>query len=382
MNWSPSNWKNAKVIKQMPFYEDKERLDGVKSEISNLDGLLKIDEILKFKAKLKDVADGKSFLIVAGDCAEPLFNNDINVINTIDVINKISDIISKKTGKNVIRVGRMAGQYAKPRTNDEESRDGVVLPVYRGDIINNFNFSKESREADPDLMKIAYIQSKKTLELIRKTTNDFYIAHECLLLDYEEALVKKDGNDYYLSSTHFPWIGYRTLNIESAHVEFLRGVINPISVKCGEKTNVDELIEIIKILNPKNEIGKIVLTVRFSSQDILENTVSMINKVKESGLNVIWMVDPMHGNTKKLNNLKVRYVDDILQETKNFIKACKIANVYFGGIHLEMSGLDITECIGLNVNAKDIKKCYSTLCDPRLNGEQSLYIINNVVDLL
>ena len=378
LKWNPSSWKKAKIIKQMPIYSDLVELQRIKNEILTFDGLVNINDISELKCKLSEVARGNKFVIIGGDCAESFYDNENNIISTVQTIREMADILSKKFNKEIIRIGRMAGQYAKPRSSNVEIREGIELPVYRGDIVNSNKFDKKSRTPDPKLIKTAYYHSNKTIKLIKKIDNNFYISHESLLLDYEEAMVRELNNTYFLASTHFPWIGDRTRSIDSAHIEFLRGLINPIAIKCSKDTNIDELIQIINILNPSNEIGKISLTIRIGVDNIEQFLPALITKIKNENLNVIWIVDPMHGNTKKINGLKVRYLDDIIKETNSFIKICKNNGVYPGGIHLEMSGLNLTECIGLSVNENNIGLCNTTLCDPRLNREQSLYLINNI----
>ncbi len=378
LNWTPSSWQNATIKKQMPIYEDLSLLNSIKHEISTYDGIVKLEEIISLKNKLKNISKNNDFLIIAGSCAEELNNNNQELIETIKTINEVSDIILKKFNKKTIKIGRMAGQYAKPRSNDFEIKNGIKLPIYRGDIINHIEFSKEARNPDPNLMKIAYKKSYNDFNLIRNTEKDFYIAHEALLLDYEESMIRSINNIDFLSSTHFPWIGDRTRDINSAHVEFLSGIFNPIAIKCGSDTNIEDLISVIKKLNLNNEDGKITLTIRSGIKSINNFLPKLITKIKSEKLNVLWVVDPMHGNTKKINNIKIRYLEEILEETNNFIQICKENDINPNGIHIEMSGLNITECIGLSVNEKNINTSYKTLCDPRLNKEQTIYLANNI----
>jgi 3-deoxy-7-phosphoheptulonate synthase len=229
----------------------------------------------------------------------------------------------------------------------------------------------------------AYKQSASTINLIKKSNIDLYVAHEALLLDYEESLVRENEKKTFLSSTHLPWIGDRTRNFESAHIEFLRGVANPIGVKCGPTTDLEDLVKIIRILNPENENGKIMLMIRMGNGNVEKFLPGIINAIEINKLNVLWVSDPMHGNGKKLSDgTKTRYYDDILGEIKSFFNVCKDCGVCIGGIHLEMTGLDVTECIGGFCDETNIKDRYETLCDPRLNREQSLSLAKELEDII
>ena len=376
--WSPCSWNYSKIKNQLPVYNNTQLLNTVKSNICTYSEIVSFNEIINLKEKLINVANNNSFIIIGGSCAENLYSDDKELIETIKTIENISRILSKKINKNIIKIGRMAGQYAKPRSNDFEEKNGTKLPVYRGDIINHIEFSKNARIPDPNLMELAYKRSFKDFKTIKSIDNDFFIAHEVLLLDYEESMIRKNNNEYFLSSTHFPWLGKRTRNINSAHVEFLSGIINPIAIKCDESTNIDDLIDIIKKINPKNEIGKVSLTIRAGVANISNFFSKLIKEIKNSNLNVLWMIDPMHGNTEILNNKKTRNIENILKETNIFFEICKENNIYANGLHLEMTGLNVTECIGLSINESNLNNYYKTLCDPRLNREQSIYLANNI----
>ena len=290
-------------------------------------------------------------------------------------------VTSQKTGGEVIKIGRMAGQYAKPRSNKFETINGTTLPVYRGDIINSIEFTSKARKPNPELMLKVFNKSFETIKTIKNADNNFYTSHEALLLDYEESLIRQKDNIVYLSSTHFPWVGDRTRNSNSAHIEFLKGIANPISIKCGMNTNLDDLVKIINILNPKNEAGKISLTIRMGNKNINKFFPILIDTILKNKLNVLWISDPMHGNGKIVNGKKTRYLLDIEDEINNFFSICKNNNIYPSGVHFEMTGKNITECIGLSVNESNLDQNYKTLCDPRLNAEQSLYLIKKISKL-
>jgi 3-deoxy-7-phosphoheptulonate synthase len=381
LEWSVSSWRSAEYKKQMPIYTDENVLATVKNRLRDSVGLVSPEEVLSLKADLKEVGEGNAIIIQGGDCAEDINSSDPNrVTKTVETLKEMESVLSNFTGKKIIKIGRMAGQYAKPRSSDTEIQNGVELPSYRGDIINNIEFTKEARNPDPLLMEKAYNKSVETINLINK---QLYVSHEALLLEYEESLVRKTDGGMMLASTHLPWIGDRTRSSKSAHVEFLRGVINPIGIKCGPATNLDDLVEIIKILNPTNEKGKIILIIRMGAGKVKECMSSIIAAISNNNLNVVWISDAVHGNGKKLENgFKTRYLSDIMQEIAEFTDICKTHKIYMGGIHLEMTGLDVTECIGGSCSENNIASRYETLCDPRLNREQCLRIANFLRDAL
>lgn len=380
-NWNPSSWQTSPLKLQMPVYNNIKKLTSIKKELANFNGLVDLDKILLLKEKFKNIVQNREFLIIGGNCAESL-KYDNATVDTVGTIQEMAEIIFKKTGNEVIKIGRMAGQYAKPRSSEFETINGVSLPSYRGDIINNINFTEEGRKPNSELMLKAFHRSLETLSTIEKIDDNFYTTHEALLLDYEESLVRRENNTTYLSSTYFPWIGDRTRKYNSAHVEFLRGVINPISIKCGTDTDLEDLIKIIKILNPKNEIGKIFLTLRMGSENIEKYFPILIKSILKNDLNVLWISDPMHGNSKKMNDKKTRYLSDIESEISKFFSICKNNNIYPAGVHFEIIGKNVTECIGLSVKENNLNQNYETLCDPRLNKEQSLYLIKKISELI
>jgi len=366
----------------MPNYDDAEALNRIKGMLKGFSEPIGLDEIMLLRKRLNSVESGMGFIIIGGDCAESLNTNANRIVNTITTIQAMADVVSKKIGNEIIKIGRMAGQYAKPRSNEFETIDGITLPSYRGDIINGIEFTGDARKPNPMLMVKALYKTIETLSIIKKIDKNFYTSHEALLLDYEECFIREKYGVAYLSSTHFPWIGDRTRNCNSAHVEFLRGIVNPIGIKCSDNTDLDDLVKIIKLLNSRNEVGKIALTVRMGSEKIEKHLPILINTVMKNNLNVLWISDPMHGNGKKINGKKTRYLEDIENEMSKFFSICNSNGVYPAGIHLEMAGDNITECVGLSVSEDDLNQNYTTLCDPRLNKEQSLYLIKKISQLI
>jgi 3-deoxy-7-phosphoheptulonate synthase len=360
----------------MPEYSDKEELKKVKEHLKQNKELISLDRILDLKKELIEVEEGKSFLMIGGNCAENL--NEPQKDNVEDIIQILQEM-KKRFGKKSLLIGRMAGQYAKPRSNDTETINGIDLPVFMGEIVNSLEFTKDGRTARPLLMIKAYQQCLNTLKTIN---NKVWTAHEALLLDFEETLIRKKDNITYLSSTGLPWIGERTRNVNSAHTEFLRGVVNPIGIKVGPNCDVEDLVKIIKTLNPQNEKGKIILTIRMGCGKMKVELPKIINSVQLNDLNVIWISDPVHGNGKTCGKYKTRYLKDIETELLEFNEVCKECNVYNGGFHIEIGGGDIEECIGLSATEENLGKKYETLCDPRLNREQCLYLIEKIKEKL
>jgi len=434
MSWSPSSWRDF-PIKQQPEYKDKELLKSVEEQLKNFPPLIFAGEARNLKKDLSKVAKGEAFIIQGGDCAESFsaFNAD-TIKNLFKLILQMSVVVTYSSGKSVVKIGRVAGQYAKPRSSDFEEKNGIKLPSYRGDIINDIEFTKEAREPKPKKMLTAYYQSAATLNLLRafsrgglanlnevhrwnldfiknhpigqryeelslqidKTMNflkaagltpentpqlrqtTIYTSHEALLLNYEEALTRIDSitGDYYNTSAHMLWIGDRTRDLNGAHIEYFRGIKNPIGCKVGPSMKPDELIELIKILNPDNEEGKLVLIVRMGAKKIDELYPPLLKAVIDAKLNVIWTIDPMHGNVEKTEDgIKTRDFNNILSEVKSFFNIHKKFGTIAGGIHLEMTGEDVTECTGSSscpLTQADLTSRYHTQCDPRLNAKQAL----------
>jgi len=431
-NWTPDSWR-SKPIRQVPEYADQAELEAVEKELSIRPPLVFAGEARRLTAQLGDVAEGKAFLLQGGDCAESFgeFHPD-NIRDTFRVLLQMSVAMTFAAACPVVKVGRMAGQFAKPRSADFETVDGVELPSYRGDIINGLEFTPESRQPDPNRMLRAYSQAASTLNLLRAFAQggyanlhkvhqwnlefvnhnpaseryadladridealsfmracgvdadtkelagtDFYTSHEALLLWYEQALTRVDSTTgrWYDTSGHMLWIGDRTRILDEAHIEFLSGVGNPLGLKVGPTTNLDELIRILDKLNPQNEPGRITLICRMGA-DLLEDKLPpVIRRIEAEGCQVVWSSDPMHGNTiKSSTGFKTRPFEQVLTEIRRFFRVHRAEGTYAGGVHFEMTGQNVTECTGGAEAITDEKLAdrYRTYCDPRLNASQSL----------
>jgi 3-deoxy-7-phosphoheptulonate synthase len=441
--WTPDSWR-AKPAKQMPAYADAGKLKAAEAKLAKLPPLVFAGEARRLKKKLAKVAAGEAFLFQGGDCAESFAEFSANNIrDTFRMILQMAVVLTFGGGTPVVKVGRIAGQFAKPRSDDFETRDGVKLPSYRGDIVNGLDFTKDAREPDPDRMVQVYYQSASTLNLLRAFAQggyadlhevhrwnlgfvnsslpgeryrnladridetlkfmaacnitgetsaqiretDFFTSHEALLLPYEQALTRVDSTsgDWYDVSAHMLWLGDRTRQVDGAHVEFLRGVKNPLGIKCGPSLKVDELLKLIDILNPANEPGRLTLIARMGSDKIKAQLPPLLRAVKEKGFAVIWCCDPMHGNTEMAGTgYKTRSFDRILSETRDFFAVCKGEGVHAGGIHLEMTGQEVTECTGgvSAVSEANLAERYETHCDPRLNATQALELAFLMADYL
>ncbi len=442
-SWELKSWRDKPILQQ-PTYKDQELLKSVEKKLSIYPPLVFAEEVRSLKKQLALATEGKTFLLQGGDCAESFseFNAD-NIKDFFKVFLQMSVILTFSGGKPVVKVGRIAGQFAKPRSSDFENIDGVEFPSYRGDIINSIEFTKEAREPDPFRMLSAYNQSAATQNLIRafarggfadlhkvhKWNLDFtqglasnkryeelcdkisgalsfmeacgikaentpsinqtvlYSSHEALLLNYEEALTREDSltGDWYDCSAHMLWIGDRTRQVDGAHVEFLRGVSNPIGIKAGPTTKPEDLISLLDILNPENESGKMNVIVRMGADKVGDYLPTLIKEVEKEGKKVLWSSDPMHGNTfKSSTNYKTRDFDKMLQEVKNFFEIHKSEGTHAGGIHLEMTGKDVTECVGggQKISEENLASRYHTHCDPRLNAHQALELAFLISDIL
>lgn len=430
--WSPDSWRSM-PIRQVPTYPDDAKLNSVEGELRNLPPLVFAGEARRLKKQLGDVAKGKAFLLQGGDCAESFaeFHAD-KIRDTFRVLLQMSVALTFAASCPVVKVGRIAGQYAKPRSSDMETKDGISLPSYRGDIINGIDFNEKSRIPDPKRMLKAYAQSSSTLNLLRAFAQggyanlkkvhqwnldfigtgaaveryqdmadrideavsfmeacgidvnsaalngtDFYTSHEALLLSYEEALTRVDSTtgDWYDTSGHMLWIGDRTRILGEGHVEFFRGIGNPLGLKVGPTADLDELIKIIDLLNPEDEAGRITLICRMGANIIEDKLPRVIKRLKEEGRTVVWSSDPMHGNTITASNgFKTRPFNDVLTEIRRFFRINRSMGTYAGGVHFEMTGQDVTECTGGAEAITDEKlgDRYRTHCDPRLNASQSL----------
>ncbi len=441
--WTPDSWKKKKALHQ-PTYMDKKKLDRAVKKMKKLPPLVFAGEVRSLKNELAKCVDGKGFLLQAGDCAESFAEFHPNYIrDTFRVIMQMAVVLSFASGVPVTKVGRLAGQFAKPRSSPIEEKDGVKLPSYLGDMINGIEFNENSRVPDPDRMLQAYNQAASTQNLLRAfayggyadlstiqnwnldfvkkskqgsnfkivadriseclrfidacginnenvrqlSETSFYISHEALLLPYETAFTRVDSTtgDWYDVSAHMVWIGDRTRQLNGAHVEFCKGISNPIGIKVGPTTHKDELLKVIKTLNPENEKGKIVLIVRMGSKLIDDLLPPILEKIKSANVNVVWSCDPMHANIEKSKSgFKTRNFNNILNEVKSFFKLHKKSGTYAGGIHLEMTGQNVTECIGglQKISDKDLSSRYHTHCDPRLNASQSLELAFTMANYL
>ncbi|MCA0273666.1 MAG: 3-deoxy-7-phosphoheptulonate synthase class II [Proteobacteria bacterium] len=430
--WTKSDWR-AKPRVQMPVYTDEAQLRDVESQLAKMPPLVFAGEARKLKRVLGEVAAGRAFLLQGGDCAESFaeFSAD-NIRDTFKVLLQMAIVLTWGAKLPVVKIGRMAGQFAKPRSTPTEVVGGVELPSYRGDIINGFDFTPEARIPDPARMLQAYTQAAASLNLLRAfstggfadmhrvqswiagftdeeeaqlyrevairiqdamdfmaaagvtsdtvhamSTVDFYTSHEALLLEYEEALCRIDSTSGLpvAGSGHMIWIGDRTRQPDGAHVEFCRGVQNPIGLKCGPSLTSEDLKVLMSRLNPENEAGRLTLIARFGAGKVADNLPRLIRAVQEEGANVVWTCDPMHGNTiKAASGYKTRPFESVLREVKEFFGVHKAEGTIPGGVHFEMTGKDVTECTGgvRAVTDEDLSDRYHTACDPRLNGSQSL----------
>ena len=442
-DWSVKSWRDYEA-KHIPIYPEVKKLREVVNKLKNFPPLVFSGEIRSLKNSLSDVAEGNAFLLQCGDCAESFseFHAD-NIRDTFRVILQMAVILTSGMKLPVVKVGRMAGQFAKPRSNPNEVINGQSLPSYAGDIINDIEFEKLKRIPQPSRMLTAYSQAASTLNLLRAFSNGgfadlrhvqswnmgfvkngpqgkryrhlaeeiqkslnfmdalgissentpqlktakYFTSHEALLLPYEEALTRVDSTsgNIYNTSAHFLWIGDRTRFLNSAHIEYCRGIQNPIGIKCGPSSDPEELIKIIDILNPMNEAGKITLITRFGFKDVEKFLSKLIKKINFEGKNVIWSCDPMHGNTiKSKSDKKTRKFENILSEVKSNIEIHKNEGSRIGGIHLEMTGQNVTECIGGldDISDSDLNDRYHTHCDPRLNANQAIELAFLIADKL
>ena len=430
--WSPNSWR-AKKAKHIPHYQDEEELNDVLFKIAKYPPLVFAGEARMLENKLAEVSNGKAFLLQGGDCAESFsdFHPD-NIRDSFKVILQMSVVLTFGATCPIVKVGRIAGQFAKPRSQDTEKINDIELESYKGDIINGIEFNETSRKANPQRLFQAYNQSAATLNLLRAFSQggfanlhkihqwnlsfvehdkaekfkqiskrideclafmnacgindknvrqlyetDFFTSHEALLLPYEEALTRVDSTTgkWYDVSAHMLWVGDRTRQVDGAHIEFVKGVGNPIGIKIGPSINIEELLKIIDIINPDNTAGRISLICRMCADKIMTKLPNVLKSVKKEGKKVVWTCDPMHGNTIKSNSgYKTRPLTNIISEIQQFFQIHRSIGTYPGGVHLEMTGQDVTECLGglQKITDSDLKNRYHTYCDPRLNASQSL----------
>ena len=440
--WTPDSWRGF-PLKQMPAYPDAQSLQNAENQLRSFPPLIFAGEVEALKKHMAAASRGEAFILQGGDCAESFNNYSADSIrDTFKLFLQMAVVLIYSSHCPVVKIGRMAGQFAKPRSDDNETIDGITLPSYRGDIINNIEFTADARIPNPDNMLNAYHQSSGTLNLLRAFSKggfsdlhrlrdwnlefisaspnyqnyaaladhinnslgfmeacgvtsalpqiaetEFYTSHESLLLWYEEALTRKSSLDdkWYDCSAHMLWIGERTRNLDGAHVEFMRGIENPIGVKIGPKIDADELIELIDILNPHNIAGNLTLISRMGADNIGDALPNIVKRVQNEGRNVVWSCDPMHGNTIKASNgYKTRKVESIFAEVQQFFSILPSEGAIVGGIHFEMTGQNVTECLGggAALSEDNLSERYFTHCDPRLNAHQALELAFMIADLL
>ena len=431
--WKKNSWKNYPV-KHIPEYEDKKKLDMVLGKLKNFPPLVFAGETRSLTKQLAEVVDGRAFLLQGGDCAESFaeFHPD-NIRDTFKLILQMSLVLTASASLPVAKVGRIAGQFSKPRSSPIEIKDGKELPTYLGDNINGIEFNEKARKPDAMRMFRAYSQAASTLNLLRAfsqggfadlrkvhlwnlgfvnksqqgkrfkeledkisdalsfmeacginpdsnrrlRTVNFFTSHEALLLPFEESMTRVDSTtgEYHDTSAHFVWIGDRTRQPNGGHVEFCRGIKNPIGIKCGPTLKAQELIQLCNILNPENEKGRITLISRFGYDNVEKFLPKLIRTIKKEGLNVVWSCDPMHGNTiKSAAGYKTRPFNNVVKEVKNVFSVHQAEGSFAGGLHVEMTGQDVTECTGgaQKISEQDLSHRYHTHCDPRLNASQAL----------
>jgi len=441
--WSRDSWRSKPVV-QIPDYPDEQALQAVEKRLADFPPLVFAGEARRLRERLADVAAGEAFLLQGGDCAESFAeHHPDNIRDFFRVLLQMAVVLTFGGSCPIVKVGRIAGQFAKPRSSSVERQDDVELPSYRGDTVNEIAFDETARAPDPERLLMGYRQSAATLNLLRafaqggyanlehmhqwtlgfvkdspaghryqelaerisdglafmracgithenteklRTTN-FYTSHEALLLGFEEAFTRADSitGDWYATSGHMLWIGDRTRQPDHAHIEYVRGIKNPIGLKCGPTLEPDELIGLIDTLNPQNEPGRLTLITRFGADKVGEHLPGLIHAVQREGRSVVWSCDPMHGNTvKAASGFKTRPFELILKEVEAFFDVHRAEGTYAGGIHLEMTGQNVTECIGgaHAIKETDLSDRYHTHCDPRLNADQALELAFLVAELL
>ena len=436
--WTPSSWRDKPAL-QMPVYPDAAELAAAQDELRALPPLVTSREILSLKQQLAEAQEGRRFLLQGGDCAESFSECNAEVItNRLKVLLQMSLVLVHGLKVPVVRVGRFAGQYAKPRSADMETRDGVALPSYRGDIVNGPEFTVQARIPDPRRMVKAHARSAMTMNFVRSLIDggfadlhhpeywglgwvgqsphaaeyqamvenigdavrfmetlagrqmqslnrvDFYTSHEALLLPYEEAQTRKvpRADGWFNLSTHFPWIGMRTAALDGAHVEYFRGIQNPVAVKVGPSVTPEQLLPLIDALNPDNEPGRLGLIHRMGAEQIADRLPPLLEAVRREGRRVLWICDAMHGNTESTRNgYKTRRFENIRSEIEQAFDLHAAAGTRLGGVHLELTGENVTECLGgaRELTELDLQRAYRTTVDPRLNYEQALEIAMLIV---
>jgi 3-deoxy-7-phosphoheptulonate synthase len=437
-DWTPATWQSRTALQQ-PTYLDPIALERALQELGRLPPLVTSWEILALKRQLAEAQEGRRFLLQGGDCAESFSDCESGLIsNRLKVLIQMSVVLVYGLRLPVVRVGRFAGQYAKPRSTDTETRDGVTLPTYRGDLINAPDFTPEARQADPKRLLEGHSRSALTMNFVRSLIDggfadlhhpeywdlgwvghsplaeeyrrmvaaigdgvrfmetlsgqaihnadrvDFYTSHEALLLHYEQALTRQVPRQWgwFNLSTHFPWIGMRTADIEGAHLEYMRGIRNPVAVKVGPSVKPDALLRVVDALNPDDEPGRLTLIHRMGAGKVADALPPLLEAIKREGRRVLWVADPMHGNTESVaNGVKTRRFENIRSELEQSFDAHAVAGTRLGGVHLELTGEDVTECMGgaRDLTETDLARAYRSTVDPRLNYEQSLELAMLIV---
>ncbi len=441
--WTPDGWRNF-PIQQQPTYKDQTSLLNVEQQLQSFPPLVFAEETRELHRQLGEVAEGRGFVLQGGDCAESFADfNAANIRDTFKVMLQMAVVLTFGGKVPVTKIARVAGQYAKPRSSDLETIDGVSLPSYRGDNVNSFEFTPEAREPDPSRLITAYHHSASTLNLLRafaqggladlhqvnrwnmsfvesnpnreryqnladrieetlafmevigltsETTprikeTQLFTSHEALLLNYEQALTRRDhlSGNWYDCSAHMLWIGERTRQLDHAHMEFFKGIHNPVGVKVGPGMDPDDLIRLIDAINPNNEAGRLTLITRMGADVLGDKLPALVRKVESEGRKVVWSSDPMHGNTIKASNgYKTRNFDSVLREIQQFFAVHKAEGSWAGGVHFEMTGQNVTECTGgaYGLSEADLSQRYKTQCDPRLNADQVQELAFLITDAL
>lgn len=373
--WSPSSWQQFSC-EQAIDYPDSNELAKVVERLSQFPPLVTCKEINNLKREIAQAGNGQAFILQGGDCAESFSDCRADIINNkLKILLQMSSLLHHGLQKKIVRIGRIAGQYTKPRSANYETIANTTLPCYRGDLVNSPLFSMRSRIANPQRLLKGYSYAAITLNFIRAMVNDFFISHEALHLHYEQALTRLVAGEWYDLSTHLPWVGMRSNQLNGAHLEFLRGIKNPIGVKIGPGATGEWLAEIIRLLNPQGEEGRLFLITRFGSKKIDKQLPPLIETAKKIKIPVTWACDPMHGNTEiMVDGIKTRRFDTILKELQQAVQIHREMSSCLGGVHFELTGENVTECLGGKGDLKesDLRHAYRSLVDPRLNYQQSL----------
>lgn len=435
--WRPDSWLEKPVVAQMPRYPDAQALEQARAELAALPPLVTAAEVERLKAQLAEAAEGRRFVLQGGDCAESFADcSTATITNKLKILLQMSLVLVHGLQTPIVRIGRIAGQYAKPRSDETETRGGLTLPCYRGDLVNGVEFTPEARTPDPKRLLTGYSLAALTLNYIRALTEsgfadlghpenwdldfvqhsplaadygalvdelkrnlrffelvaggrppelkrvDFYTSHEALHLHFEQAMTRAEDGRWYNLSTHFPWIGMRTAALDSAHVEYARGIANPLGLKVGPGLKPEQLLRLLDVLDPRQEPGRIALIHRMGAGKIAQGLPPLLKAVQASGRRPLWICDPMHGNTASTSGgLKTRRFNEILAELEQAFALHGELGSRLGGVHFELTGDDVTECLGgaRGLKEADLRRAYKSLVDPRLNYEQALEMALSIV---